>query len=117
MANGDCRVRNAVLQDRAGPRFDGRPGLVALRQSVRQCDVDRQADDRHAFYLAATALGGRSWEKLAAVWLKAFDRLRAHATFLDAVHETLGVAAALHGSVSAPHAAIKAGCKAVRVLA
>jgi len=71
----------------------------------------------HAFYLAATALGGKSWEKLAAVWLEAFDRLRPRATFLDAAHATIDVAAALHGSGSAPHTAIEAGWKAVRVLA
>lgn len=71
----------------------------------------------HAFYVAATTLGGKSWEKLAAVWLKAFDRLRSRATFLDAAHATMDVAATLHGSGSAPHAAIKEGWKRVKVLA
>lgn len=71
----------------------------------------------HAFYLAAMRLGGKSWEKLGAVWLKAFDRLRARATFLDAAHATMDVAAALHGKRSAPHEAVKAGWKKVNVLA
>ncbi len=70
----------------------------------------------HAFYLAATALGGKSWEKLAIVWFKAFDRLRSHATFRDAAHASIDVAAALHGTGSAPHAAVKAGWKMVRVV-
>jgi Zn-dependent metalloprotease len=71
----------------------------------------------HAFYLAAIRLGGKSWEILGPVWLKAFDRLRARATFLDAAHATLDVAAALHGKGSLPHDAIKAGWKKVNVLA
>ena len=71
----------------------------------------------HAFYLAATSLGGHSWEKLGAVWLKAFDRLRSRATFLAAAHATVDVAAALHGKGSRPHDAVKAAWKRVNVLA
>jgi Zn-dependent metalloprotease len=71
----------------------------------------------HAFYLAATSLGGKSWETLGAVWLKAFDRLRARATFLDAAHATMEVATALHGARSAHHEAVKAAWKKVNVLA
>jgi Zn-dependent metalloprotease len=71
----------------------------------------------HAFYLAATSLEGRSWENLGAVWLKAFDRLRARATFLDAAHATIEVAGVLHGNRSAVHEAVKAGWKKVKVLA
>lgn len=71
----------------------------------------------HAFYLAATSLGGKSWEKLATVWLKAFDRLRTRATFLDAAHATMDVAQALHGNRAASHKAIKAAWKKVKVLA
>jgi len=70
----------------------------------------------HAFYLAAMALGGNSWERLAVVWMKGFDRLRAKATFLDAAHATVDVAAALHGKGSAPHDAVKAAWKKVNVL-
>lgn len=71
----------------------------------------------HAFYVAASMLGGKSWENLAMVWLKAFDRLRARGTYLDAAHYTIDVAAALHGKGSKPHAAVKAGWKTVKVLA
>ena len=70
----------------------------------------------HAFYLAAMRLGGKSWESLGAVWLKAFDRLRARSTFLDAAHATVNVAATLHGKGSAPHEAVKAAWKKVKVL-
>jgi Zn-dependent metalloprotease len=70
----------------------------------------------HAFYLAATRLGGNSWETLARIWLKGFDRLRVRGTFLDAAHYTMEVAAALHGKGSAPHEAVKAAWKKVNVL-
>jgi Zn-dependent metalloprotease len=71
----------------------------------------------HAFYLAATSLGGKSWETLGAVWLQAFDRLRARSGFLDAAHATLDVAAALHGKGSRTHEAVKAAWRKVKVLA
>lgn len=71
----------------------------------------------HAFYLAATRLGGQSWETLGKVWFKGFDKLRARSTFLDAAHATMGVAAALHGKGSKTHEAVKAGWKQVNVLA
>jgi Zn-dependent metalloprotease len=71
----------------------------------------------HAFFQAATGAGGRSWETLGAVWLKAFDRLHARATFLQAAHATIEVAAALHGKGSPVHEAVKAGWKKVKVLA
>lgn len=71
----------------------------------------------HAFYLAATRLGGKSWETLAHIWLKGFDRLRVRGTFQDAAHATLEVAAALHGEGSEPHEALKGAWKKVNVLA
>lgn len=70
----------------------------------------------HAFYLAAMRLGGHSWETLAPIWLKGFDRLRVRGTFLDAAHYTIDVAAALHGKGSESHAAVKAAWKKVNVL-
>ncbi|WP_048439532.1 M4 family metallopeptidase [Caenimonas sp. SL110] len=71
----------------------------------------------HAFYIAASTLGGNSWEKLASVWFKGFDRLRPRATFLDAAHATIDVAATLHGKQSDAHRAVKDGWKRVNVLA
>jgi len=71
----------------------------------------------HAFYLAAMKLGGKSWEILAPIWLKGFDRLRVRGTFLAAAHNTMDVAATLHGKGSRPHDAIKAAWRKVNVLA
>jgi Zn-dependent metalloprotease len=70
----------------------------------------------HAFYVAASTLGGHSWEALAKVWYRGFDKLRSRATFLDAAHATVAVAAALHGKDSKTHKAVKAGWKKVNVL-
>jgi Zn-dependent metalloprotease len=71
----------------------------------------------HAFYLAATEAGGKSWENLAAVWLQAYDKLHSKATFRQAAKATVDVAAALHGSGSNVHQAVKAGWKEVGVVA
>jgi Zn-dependent metalloprotease len=70
----------------------------------------------HAFYVAATQLGGKSWETLAPVWLRAYDRLRSRATFLNAAHATQSVAATLHGKDSAALRAVKAGWQKAGVL-
>ena len=70
----------------------------------------------HAFYLAATKIGGNSWEHLGAVWYRALGRLRPRASFLDAAHATIDVAAALHGKGSPPHEAVKAAWRDVYVL-
>ena len=81
-------------------------------------DVHRTSGiPNHAFYVAAARLGGKSWESLGPVWLKGFDRLHARATFLEAAHATVDVAAALHGKGSDAHEAVKAGWKKVNVLA
>jgi Zn-dependent metalloprotease len=49
----------------------------------------------HAFYLAATALGGNSWEDAAKIWYGALPLLTSSATFSDAANATVSVAARL----------------------
>lgn len=71
----------------------------------------------HAFYLAATHVGGKSWENFAAVWLQGYDALHAKATFRDAAKATGHAAATVHGTGSKVHQAVKAGWKEVGVLA
>lgn len=70
----------------------------------------------YAFYLAASQLGGNSWETLGPVWFKAYDRLRARSTFLDAAHATVDAAASLHGKGSKTHRAVKTGWNTVNVM-
>jgi Zn-dependent metalloprotease len=69
----------------------------------------------HAFYLAATELGGRSWETLGTVWLKGYQKLHARSTYPEAARATIQVAAQVHGEGSKPHQAVRAGWKAVHV--
>jgi Zn-dependent metalloprotease len=70
----------------------------------------------HAFYLAATELGGRSWEQLGPIWFGALGRLRHDATFADAAAATGETAARLHGAGSPAHRAIVSGWRKVKVL-
>jgi Zn-dependent metalloprotease len=71
----------------------------------------------HAFYLAATGLGGRSWETLGPVWLKGYEKLHARSTYADAARATTQAAADLHGDGAKPHQAVRAAWKSVNVAA
>ena len=53
----------------------------------------------HAFFLAATALGGNAWEITGKIWYVTLrDRLRPKSTFKDAASATTSVARDLYGS-------------------
>jgi len=64
----------------------------------------------HAFYLAATALGGASWEKAAQIWYRALPMLKSDASFEDAAHATI------EASQSAERAAVQTAWKKVEVI-
>ncbi|MDQ6740373.1 MAG: M4 family metallopeptidase, partial [Actinomycetota bacterium] len=50
----------------------------------------------HAFYLAATALGGSAWEKAGKIWYTALTtRLRPNTQFNEAAQATVDVAGSL----------------------
>jgi Zn-dependent metalloprotease len=52
----------------------------------------------HAFYLAATALGGFAWEQVGRVWYVTLtDRLEPASQFTDAAEATVAVARELFG--------------------
>jgi Zn-dependent metalloprotease len=70
-----------------------------------------------AFYLAATAIGGRAWEKAGKVWYVTLrDRLRPGSDFVAAADLTIAVAAELFGSTGTVAAAVKAAWTTVGVL-
>ena len=53
----------------------------------------------HAFYRAAIALGGKTWEVLGRIWYVALtDRLRPEADFADFVQATVDIAGELYGN-------------------
>ncbi|HEY6865806.1 MAG TPA: M4 family metallopeptidase [Candidatus Eisenbacteria bacterium] len=61
-----------------------------------------------AFYLAATAIGGRAWERAGKIWYVALrDRLRHDSDFAAAARLTAEVAAALYGADGPEAAAVR----------
>lgn len=70
----------------------------------------------HAFYLAATRLGGHAWEQLGPVWYQALGALKHDASFRDAAQATGEAAARLHGAGSAAQRAVVAAWTRVGVL-
>ncbi|MFT4228766.1 MAG: M4 family metallopeptidase [Microbacterium sp.] len=72
----------------------------------------------HAFYLAATALGGRAWERAGLVWYRTLSGggLAATADFAAFARATLAAAAGEYGEESEEAAAVRAAWTAVGVL-
>jgi Zn-dependent metalloprotease len=71
----------------------------------------------HAFYLAATALGGYAWEKAGKIWYIALrDRLRSNAQFADAANLTIAVAGELYGLKGKEAKAVRTAWQKVGVL-
>lgn len=69
----------------------------------------------HAFYAAAIALKGNSWDKAGPIWYKALGLLTPNATFADMANATTESAALLYGADSAEQHAIQAAWKVVGV--
>jgi hypothetical protein len=72
----------------------------------------------HAFYLAATRLGGYAWERAGRIWYEALRsaRLRQNAHFDQFAHVTLETSAALYGEHSEEQAAVCGAWEGVGVL-
>ena len=70
----------------------------------------------HAFYLAATAMGGKAWEVAGRIWYATLTtRLAARATFRDCARATLDVAAKLYGPRSEPRRAVEEAWRSVGI--
>ncbi len=70
----------------------------------------------HAFYTAAMALKGNSWDKAGPVWYKALGLLTSNATFVDMAKATTQAATLLYGPDSAEQHAVQAAWKVVGVV-
>lgn len=70
----------------------------------------------HAFYLAATALGGYSWERVGQVWYRALQDLHSRSTFRQAAKATIEQAGKLFGPSSKERDAVLQGWQAVGVV-
>ena len=63
-----------------------------------------------AFYLTATEIGGKAWEKAGMIWYVTLrDRLRENSTFQDAAELTYSVAGSLYGKASPEQKAVANG--------
>ncbi len=70
----------------------------------------------HAFYLAATAIGGYAWEKTGKIWyITLRDRLRPWSNFARTAHHTIAVAGDLYGQGSKEQNAVSNAWKQVGV--
>ena len=71
----------------------------------------------HAFYLAATAIGGYAWEKAGKIWYTALTtQLQNDSDFADAAKITIAVAGSLYGEGSNEQKAVSNGWQQVGVI-
>ncbi len=72
----------------------------------------------HAFFLAATAMGGYAWEKAGRIWYVTLtERLKPFSEFLDAAEATVTVAGELFGDGSQEQEHVRDAWRQVGVLA
>lgn len=110
-----------------GSAYDD-PRLGKDPQPAHMQDYDHAAADNggvhvnsgipnHAFYLAATAIGGNAWEDAGAIWYTALcQRLRSTSKFADAASATTSVAGELFGARSPQHQAVQTAWQMVGVI-
>lgn len=71
----------------------------------------------HAFYLAATAIGGYAWEKAGKIWYVTLkSALSSSATFEEAATATIAIAEQLYGTESEEQNAVRSAWQQVGVL-
>ena len=70
----------------------------------------------HAFFLAATGIGGNSWDQAAHIWYTALPLLTSNATFADAAKATIQTAGNLYGPASSEQTAVEGAWREVRVI-
>lgn len=121
----DWLIGASIINPKYGQalRSMSHPG-TAWMQDDQPADMDGYVDggDVHtnsgipnrAFFLAATALGGNSWEKAGPIWYKALSALTLHASFEDAAKATVDTAKALYGQNEAT--AVASAWRTVKVL-
>lgn len=80
-------------------------------------DVHRNSGiPNHAFYLAASKLGGHAWEHAGRIWYEALPLLKKDAGFRDAAHATLEAAGRLFGNASKEQHVVQEAWEKVGVL-
>jgi Zn-dependent metalloprotease len=100
------------------PLFGTDPQPKHMRDYYKGTDDDggvhiNSGIPNHAFFLAASALGGQAWETVGPVWYGALFALGRKSGFQDAARATIEIAGRLYGSRSRETTAVKAGWKGV----
>jgi Zn-dependent metalloprotease len=70
----------------------------------------------HAFYLAASSLGGHAWDHAGRIWYDSIPHLKPKATFAQAAQATIDSAGRVFGSASREQHAVQAAWQKVGVL-
>lgn len=90
--------------------WEGDDQPSSMTNYVKDGDVHTNSGiPNHAFYLAAMAIGGNSWDKAVKIWYQALGLLRPDSTFDDAMAATIKSAEILHGVNSTEAQAVKKG--------
>jgi Zn-dependent metalloprotease len=109
-----------------GTAYDDRilghdPQPMHMRDYVRTSGDDRGVHvnsgiPNHAFYRAATLLGGRAWEVAGRIWYHALTRaLGPRSQFRHCADATWRAACELYGKTSEPQEAVRVAWKAVGI--
>lgn len=110
-------VRSLKHPGRRKETYGGDDQVSAMRDFRKKADVHRNAGiPNHAFYLAATELGGYAWEHAGPIWYAALTALKADSGFADAADATLKSAADLFGGSSKEQRSVRTAWKKVGVL-
>jgi len=95
--------------------WDGDDQPATMDDFVEGGDVHTNSGiPNRAFYLAASAIGGNSWDKSVKIWYGALPLLKSDATFADAAKATITVAGQLFSSKE--KAAVEDAWKKVKVV-
>jgi Zn-dependent metalloprotease len=121
-----AKVRGAGLRSLASPGSAySDPVLGSDPQPWHMSNYDASPEDNggvhvnsgipnHAFYLAATAIGGFAWEKAGRIWYVALtERLQRRSDFAAAARATETVAGEIFGTGSAEQKAVREGWRRV----
>jgi Zn-dependent metalloprotease len=110
-------VRSLKHPGRKKETYGGDNQVCEMRDFRKKADVHRNAGiANHAFYLAATDLGGYSWAHAGPIWYAALPLLKADSGFADAAKATLQAAEKLFGDASKEQRAVRKAWKKVGVL-
>jgi Zn-dependent metalloprotease len=80
-----------------------------------RCRDSNSGIPNHAFYIAATKIGGYAWETLGKVWYRSLLRLGSTADFAEFAKETIDETGRQLGEGSKKHNAVKEGWETVGV--